>query len=660
MTHTLRLWVSFLGMATLFLFLTPAARAGDRGGGPNVTFPDTLLVQNGGPVLDVRRPPEPGMRAARGDGVTDDTEAFRDVWDYLKRAYQKYGAWTPDNSLYVYLPDGTYKVSDTLIYRGPTVGSAPTWNGTFDINHVHWVGQSRARTVLKLADRCPGYGDPAHPKIVLAFQHPDTVFNNVPASNWLRNLTIDTGRGNAGAVALFFQGANNTDLRDMTVRSGDGAGRYGIWFKQGSVQGYYCDVTVQGFDDGIFDSVNPEGDAAWEYLTLRGQQDAGFLLSGGGASLRRLDSEQTRPGVPALRIDGSGPQAVLLDSELRGAETAGPAVEMTRARDQCLFARDVATAGYAQAVRKAGLAAVPGPLVDEYVSYPVQTLAGGGPARSLRLPILDTPPTSWYDPKTQWAVVDDYPSVQAALDSGRPVVCFKGRRYKLTGDVTVPASVHVVNGMAAQVVGGAFVLRQPSAAPVLFQDTSVPIRVEARRDVIQRCASGGVSNPQGLPVTFFLENVNDDTTGDDFCRPGQRVFARSIDVEYGSGNQIVSNGGALWIFGYKTENGAATPFTVKNGGALEILGGYTNQTNMPPPDRQHPLIRSDGGRASATLFTNLGGPFVKAVVEVRDGREAVLSNTSLPRRGAVYGSDYVLPLYVGDTRSASAPASAGR
>jgi hypothetical protein len=99
----------------------------------------------------------------------------------------------------------------------------------------------------------------------------------------------------------------------------------------------------------------------------------------------------------------------------------------------------------------------------------------------------------------------------------------------------------------------------------------------------------------------------------------------------------------------------ATPFTIKNGGALEILGGYANQTNRPPPERQNPLIRNDDGRVSATLFTNLGGPFVKAVEETRGGVITVIPNTDFPRRGSDYRSDYVIPLYVGDTRPAPAP-----
>lgn len=122
--------IRFIALLALLLALmnlphpADAAQAGDRGGGPNVTFPETLLIQNGAPVLNLKRPPEAGMHAAKGDGVADDTAAFLDAWDLLKREDKKHGPWGPDNSFYVYLPDGTYKVSDTLIYRGATVGDA--------------------------------------------------------------------------------------------------------------------------------------------------------------------------------------------------------------------------------------------------------------------------------------------------------------------------------------------------------------------------------------------------------------------------------------------------------------------------------------------------------------------------------------------------------
>ena len=82
---------------------------------------------------------------------------------------------------------------------------------------MKFVGQSRAGTILRLADHASGFQDAKHPRPVLAYQHPDPGFNNVPASNVLRNVTIDVGEGNPVAVGVMFQGANQTDLRNVTI-----------------------------------------------------------------------------------------------------------------------------------------------------------------------------------------------------------------------------------------------------------------------------------------------------------------------------------------------------------------------------------------------------------------------------------------------------------
>ncbi len=624
----------------------PGPHAGDRELTEHITFPDSLLMQNGGPILNIRRPPEAGMHAAKGDGVADDTDAFRDAYDLLKREFVKNGPWSRAD-YYIYIPNGTYKVSDTLIYRGPSVGAAPKWDGKFDVNHLRFVGESRARTVIRLADNAPGYQDAQKPKILMAFQHPDTVFNNVPGGNWLRNLTLDTGRGNAGAAALYFQGANNSDLHNISIRSQDGAGLYGIWFKNGSIQGYYSDVSIEGFDYGIAMPTNAEGDVAFEYLTLRNQKLAGIEHTGGGMSLRALLCDQRRTGASAIKIDGSGPQMVILDSVLQGRILSGPAIEMTRDAEQCLFARNVSTSGFSSAIRKAGRDAVVGHSVDEYVSYPIKSLRAGQVLASLRLPIEDTPRVPWFNPATQWAIVDDYTSVQAAFNSGKPVVVFKKRAYKLPGDVRVPASVQSIQVLGSKVEGGAFIINEAGRDPVLVADSGGDIRVQAQRNVIQKCSGGGISNEKGLPVTFYLENVNDNATGDNFCKPGQKVFARQIDIEYGNANQIVCNGGTMWVFGFKTENGTSTPFTVKNGGFLEILGGYVNATAMSPPDKQNPLIRNDNGNVSATLFLNMTGQWANAIEETRGRVKAGATNTEFPARGGGYRSNYVVPLYVG-------------
>lgn len=630
----------------LLLLICAASRAyaqhpGDRHIDPVEHCPEIFLIQNGGPYLDIKNPPLPTMQAAKGDGVTDDTEAFRDAYDYIKAIFQK----NDPTNVYIYIPNGTYLVSDTLIYHGPTIGAYPAWNGKFDIDRIRIVGESRGKTILRLKDNAPGYADPANPKIVLAFQHPDTVFNNFPGGNWLRNLTIDTGRGNPGAAALFLQGANQTDLRNVTIRSEDGAGRYGIWFKTGSIQGYYTDVTVDGFDVGIFAPVNGESDPAFENLTLARQHLVGILQTAGGLSLRNVYSFQNVAGVPAFRLAESGGQTVIVDSVFQGSGGSA-AIELARGAGESLFCRHIATIGYRAGIVVAGAATSSGPRIGEYVYPKAFSLRPGQTLKSLDLPIQATPLEPASDPRRDWAIVDEYPSVQAAFDSGRSVVVFRERRCQLGGNIRVPASVRVIDGMASRIEGGQFLVAEPSANPLFVKESGVPIEIEANRATVEQRSGGQIYNKRGLPVTLYLENVNDVTTGDDFCRTGQRVYARQIDIEYGSGDQIVCNGGVLWIFGYKTENMGATPFTVKNGGSLEILGGYANTTNQQPQGKQHPEINVVDANVSATLFTNLGSPSTNVVEETRQGTQSVLTSDQVPLRGGQFNRDISLPLYV--------------
>jgi len=626
----------------------PVPASGDHGNDVNVTFPATLLAQNGGPVIDIKHPPEKDMHAAVGDGVADDTAAFQDAYDLIKKNYVAEGEKM--RSLFIYIPNGTYKISDTIIYRGEDITSPGRFTpGHYDICRMKFIGQSRAKTILRLVDNAPKFQDKAHPRPLLTFQHPDTIFNNVPGSNEIRNLTINAGSGNPGAAAVMFQAANQSDIRNVTLASGDGGGAYGLWFKIGSVQGYYTDITIEGFDYGIVDAVNPEGDPAIENLTLKNQNVAGIHHFGGGMSLCNVLSDQTAHGATALLIDGTGPQTVIINSKLIGGAAGNPAIEVAKTAQECLFARNVTTSGYGMAVKRAGEAAVPGAVIDEYVSAPVTTLSPGQKTHSLALPIEATPAVPWYDPAKDWAVVDDYPSVQDAMKSGKPVVCFKNQTYALPSDISVPASVKFINLMGTRITGGALLISEASPDPVLVQDGGVSVRVTANRNVIERCMGGGISNPQGLPVTFFLENVNDNATGDNFCRPGQKVYARQIDIEYRKVPQIVANGGTMWVFGFKTEDtGTPSPFVVKNGGTLEVLGGYVNMLgSLAKDDTLPPMITNIDSNASITCFTNMTGIYNVAVRETRNGQTNEIKSSDLPLRGSVYRRNFVIPLYVG-------------
>jgi hypothetical protein len=90
--------------------------SGDRLTDSNITFPDKLLAQNGGPIINIKNPPDSSMHAAVGDGVTDDTVAFQDAYDLILKNYQASGPYMRD--MYIYIPDGTYRITNTIIYRG--------------------------------------------------------------------------------------------------------------------------------------------------------------------------------------------------------------------------------------------------------------------------------------------------------------------------------------------------------------------------------------------------------------------------------------------------------------------------------------------------------------------------------------------------------------
>ena len=128
---------------------------------------------------------------AVGDGKHDDTAA-------LARALRD----TPPDAT-VYLPAGTYLVSDTIGFR------------QFRI----MAGESREKTIIKLKDNAPGFTDAQKPKPVVR-----CLFNNNQSiANYIEHLTIDTGRGNAGAVALRYNAHNQGWCDSLTLRSGDGA-----------------------------------------------------------------------------------------------------------------------------------------------------------------------------------------------------------------------------------------------------------------------------------------------------------------------------------------------------------------------------------------------------------------------------------------------------
>jgi len=643
---------------------------GDRNIGVSEPYPDSVLIQNGGRFYNVTKPPTASQTAAKGDGVTDDTPAFLDAFDYLKAAYvaaNPTGSPTAGfdaSNYWLYVPNGTYRVTSTLSYRTTLV----TASFPDDLVRIRIMGESREGVTLKLDDGAAGFGDAAQPRVVLEYQHDGTTFNNAPATNVLANVTIDTGSGNPGAIGLWFQGANLTSMHNVKVVSGDGQGHCGIIFQSGSVQGYYRDLTVVGFDYGLCQTVNPEVDSSFEHLTLTAQRTAGVLVEGGGMSIRAAEVDEHATGASGLSLAQSGGVVFVDESQLIGASSDAGALEQASATGEALFLRNVITSGYAHSVVVAGSSVTASADVPAYASYPAVVLKeAGAPATSLGLAVEDTPLSAWGDPTSDWADVDtfgakgdgttdDTVAIQAAMSSGKPIVVFPKPSYLWKTTVSIPASVLRVDFMYSD-VSGTVAIDAPSTTPVRlsYHPGYANVVLKAARSVILADWSGDFGNPGANVAKVYLENVANIGADEYFCPAGQTTWARCLNDEQGSGAtaDIWASGGTLWIYDYKTENKAVTSVVAMPGARVEVLNGYVNMTEAPGAT---PMIANVGGTMTFLGFTNLGaaiqGPF-RDIIEQQDdagteglGYDAGFGH-ALPARGGTYAADFVIPFYLG-------------
>ena len=97
----------------------------------------------------------------------------------------------------IYFPKGTYLISDTICYSMDNLqnfmGSEINWC-------IRFQGESRTESIIRLKDHCKGF-ERGMARPVISFIRNDEG-SNIAMSNYFRDLTIDTGAGNPGAVGL--------------------------------------------------------------------------------------------------------------------------------------------------------------------------------------------------------------------------------------------------------------------------------------------------------------------------------------------------------------------------------------------------------------------------------------------------------------------------
>lgn len=674
-------WLLFLVFPCLL------CASGDRHPDTHCVYPDEAFFHNGqgGSILDITKAPF----NARGDGKTDDTQAFVRAYDFILREQDKVGyagaamlntkglypnnegypsdglVKTRDSSFIIYLPEGDYLVSDTIIYSMPDRTPSKKRDrffkgGQWRLGSTGWerliwvrfVGESRERTVIRLKDKAKGFGRGAEKPVISFGKSP---FNNRKGMNAVRNLTIDVGRGNPGAIGIDFTSANKAQLRNLTIRSSDGAGDTGILFKRPPVIGYHSDITIEGFDYGISSRVGHACAPVFEYLSLSGQNKAGVLLAkkrpedgGKGEAMLALRFLKSKNQVPAVKLAVEGGHLILTDSILEGLDDANASID---AEAGAYFLRNLQTPGYKWTVRGKVGPKVKGPFVDENVSGQVFCSAGQVP-KSLNLDVPSMDPPDWPEGPADWATPfqygaradgshDDTKAVQAAFNSGKPVVFLTQARYKLTAPIQVPETVRFVDGLFRY---------NPDLELVVGGDSSIPVRIS---DFYRGSILQDGPRPVLLEVAdATYRNTSRAAGGRLFVLNGSYPWSRwnpaSIDFygwsvnNEGHGLPLVNDGATVWMFGFKCERGPV--LHNRNGAIMEILGATIG---VSTPDKGA-IVNSE---SSLSLVANKSAgawtPDAVAIEQTFDGQTTLFRVRQLPPRTKTHPEFPLIPLYVG-------------
>jgi len=579
-------------------------------------------------VVDVKK--EFGVA---GNGVSDDTGPIQAA------IAASLGYGNPRKVLF--FPAGTYLVSRPLLWQ-LTGGQWSTW--------LTLQGENRDRTVLKLVDHADGFQDPAEPRsmIVTGSQNADGPdgAGNQAFFNFIFDMTIDVGIGNPGANGVDFLASNRGAMRNVVVRAPANSGNIGVSMtRKWAGPALLEDLQVVGFSRGIV-LTQSEYSMVAERVRLSGQRLVGIDNQNNVLSIRGLVSDNSVTAVRNGTLQAQSGLVTILDSTLRGAGSELPAVENFGA----VFMRGVSTPGYGAALRDRGHD-VEMPADGELVS----PAGPGRPGSSLRLPVMEAPTSPNY-PLDLWVAAeqygavpddgrDDTAAIQAALDSGKPIVYLRAGRYLVSSTMRVPGTVRMVEGFDAVVDGKRgmnlhgesspiFSVSESDDAPLIFDklffdisQTTVAVERGSTRTLSFRDIHFSGFPFVGGPGQIFLSDV-EGGWGWRFTR-GQQIWARQFNSEQKDLN-IVNDGAQLWILGLKTE-GPGTAITSTNGARTELLGGLLYPVRPTVADK--PAFVTDSSSAASLTFGTSANDAGRNYNLLSRNGELVVTSGQVPGRG---------------------------
>jgi Pectate lyase superfamily protein len=532
---------------------------------------------------------------AKGDGIADDTAAIQSAIEQSNIG---------DNSRFVYIPNGTYKITKTLTFKPPGDGKdAGSMVGP-------WVyGQDSAKTILKLVDGADGFGDAAKPKEMIRghWREDGAKMNADFFDRTMVNFTVDTGK-NPGAIGVKFYSNNTGVMRLMRIIGNGVCGIELGWTDQNGPL-LIQDVEINGFATGI-NTEHILNSQTLSRIVIRNASKIGMRIKGQVVAIEKLDVIDAPQAMEI--IDGG--MVSMVDCRFAGKGAGdGPAIRLSKAT---LYVQRMGTKGFKTVIDDGEKGAV-GPKIEEYSSAPPIQLGTGAPSKGLALPIATEPQIPWETDLAKWVCANDFGAIagddkddsegiQKAIDHaaeiGATTVYIRGGKardpnwYLFQKDVKVHGSVRHVTGLGfiRLLSGGAkepsypkktsaFIVEGSKGAPLLAfthmqvfaPQANFGLIVNSTRPVI--CDTLGAVVQAGPGSTVFMNNC----VGHMFQERGSKVFIRQWNtegnVEGGAKSNTINDGGTLWVLGMKTEH-HGTKLRTLNGGKSEILSVHNYNT----------------------------------------------------------------------------------
>lgn len=553
-------------------------------------------------------------------GVSDSTSAIQNAVYATSNNGNQHGQ-------IVYLPAGTYKVSNTIWGRDAG-GTSKGW--------LRFQGAGVGVTTLQLTNstftsktNCsigPYVGSPFAPlppgcKAVIYLE---TQINAGFASprgagldaymNSVQDMTINTGTGNPGAIGIDAIISNSGAIRNVAITSNDGQGQFGLALTRDCCggPGVVENITINGFDyciaagDSGHDEMgnplgNPDPGYTLEHIHCNNQNVDGLYNLNFQVWIYDFNSVNA---VPCVDTEGYGRTTIVTGSCTGGSGSNSAIVDNQPGNGGVTFYRAITTSGYARAIIVNG-STVAGTSITERPSKAVTTQFSPAVGVSIYLPIQNTPSYSNSNFATDWANVqtsgalgngshDDTAAIQTAMNSGKPVVYFPWTTgcYVINGTVTIPASVTLVEGVGSTLCTTVAV---GARTGVVFNITATSGGMKIIKDFhfdSSTTTNGNFTNvtdnstqtvvlQDNFDIVGYTGNTSntlfyDDTACLAVFKFGGTMFARNLNTEI-NGPHVIINNTTAWVLGWKTEGGAGASdqMQIVNNSTAEIIGSFS-------------------------------------------------------------------------------------